>query len=353
MGCHKITYHQAGEGIDKSPLKILDAPEEKIPALIFCNNYTPFGLQHASSYQRSYSTKQNFTYNGKEEITDLDLGWYDFGARMFAPDIARWNGIDNSAENYVNQSPYHYSGNNPVLFVDFDGNDYGVKVDRGNKTITIKAHFLTSSKSSSAFKRRGSGRWNAQSGKNVYITGSIKDLKRGNADAYTVNINISSEVSGGADDQGRYQSDRDQQARQDQTGTVNSFDVETEGFVENQGGGTLNNQVDMKKGKENTSVATHEVNHAMGIAHTGDGGSQSPSGGGSVGKSQISETLKGVGIGGDNTQRNSSGRTAGVGDGTLLNNSSNQGLENGKVISVKRYNRIMRKMQRREERRNN
>lgn len=312
-------------------------------------NYYPFGLTF-NSYQRVTADENNYLFAGKERQDDLDLSWYDFGARMFAPDIARWNGIDASSENYVNQSPYHYAGNNPIKFVDFDGNDYGVKVDRGNKTITIKAHFLTSSKSATAFKEKGSAKWNAQSGKTVFVTGGLKALKQGKADVYTVNIEMTSEVSGGGDGQGRYQSDRDRQANQDNTGTVNSFDVETEGFVDNQGGGTGNNQVDMKQGEENTSVTTHEVNHAMGIAHTDDGGNQSPSGGGSVGTAQIGETLSGVGIGGDNVSRNS---TSGVGDGTLLNNSSNQGLEQGKVITLKRYNRIMRRMERREERLNN
>ncbi|MEM6526370.1 MAG: RHS repeat-associated core domain-containing protein [Bacteroidota bacterium] len=317
-------------------------------------DYYPFGYEMAGGYQRVTAKENDYLFAGKERQDELEVGWYDFGARMYAPDIARWNGIDNSAENYVNQSPYHYSGNNPILFVDFDGNDYGVKVDRGNKTITIKAHFLTSSKSAKAFKTHGSGRWNAQSAKNVFVAGGLKALRKGKADVYKINISLTSEVSGGADGQGRGVSDRDSQVRKDNTGTLNSFDVETKGFKDNQGGGTTNDKVDMRKGKEDSNITTHEVNHAMGIAHTGeDGGNQSPSGGGSVGAAQIGETLKGVGIGGDNSNRNSSGSTYPVGDGTLLNGSSNSGLENGKVISVNKYNRIMNRIKKREERRNN
>lgn len=116
---------------------------------------------------------------------------------MFDYAIARWNGVDASLENYVNQSRYHYAGNNPIKFANFDGNDYSVKIDRGNKTITMKAHYLTSSKSSSAFERQGSAKCNAQSGKSVFITGGVKDFKRGKTEAYKINIELSSEVKKG------------------------------------------------------------------------------------------------------------------------------------------------------------
>lgn len=65
-----------------------------------------------------------YLYNGKELQTDLDLGWYDYGWRMFDPTIARWNGIDNLSEKYNSYSPYHYAGNNPVRNIDIDGNEF-------------------------------------------------------------------------------------------------------------------------------------------------------------------------------------------------------------------------------------
>lgn len=271
---------------------------------------------------------------------------------MYAPDIARWNGLDISSENYYESSPYHYAGNNPVKFVDFDGNDYGVIVKRGSNggmgTITIKARFLVSRDSEANLNRNGRDQWNAQSGKNVFVAGGLKALRQGKASVYNVEVDVSTQVSGGADGQGRQESDRDALVKADQTGTLNSFDVESTGYRKaNQRGGTFSDQVDVKPG-EGGGTTEHEVSHAMGVGHTDEGGNLSPTGDGNVNSSYVAESLKGVGIGGDTSARNSK---TGTGDGTLLNGSSNQGLQTGKLISVKRYNRIMERIERREQRR--
>lgn len=63
---------------------------------------------------------KNHKYNGKEL---QETGMYDYGWRMYMPDIARWNGIDQLAEKFISSSPYAYVMNNPVSFFDPDGRD--------------------------------------------------------------------------------------------------------------------------------------------------------------------------------------------------------------------------------------
>ncbi|MEM7372550.1 MAG: DUF6443 domain-containing protein [Bacteroidota bacterium] len=84
-------------------------------------DYYPFGLQHGASSVMA-TPAQNYLYNGKEMQDELGLGWLDYGARMYDASVGRWNGVDALADAYIGWSPYNYTLNNPVRFVDPDGN---------------------------------------------------------------------------------------------------------------------------------------------------------------------------------------------------------------------------------------
>lgn len=141
----------------------------------------------------------------------------------------------------------------------------------------------------------------------------------------------------------------DMTAMADQTGTVNSFDVVDKFPDPTQAGGCGNDQITLRSDSKNSDITTHEVSHALGNAHLEQGGTLPSKGGDKVGKNNIGETLKGVGIGGNNISRNLNGTASDItvkstGDGRLLNGSTNVGLESGKVISQNRYERIMKRL---------
>ncbi|UXP33108.1 RHS repeat-associated core domain-containing protein [Reichenbachiella agarivorans] len=82
------------------------------------DDYYPFGLTF-NSY--SSGIENLFKFNGKEELEET--GWYDYGARMLDPSLARWFNIDPLADRYKNLSPYNYVANNPLKYVDPDGKE--------------------------------------------------------------------------------------------------------------------------------------------------------------------------------------------------------------------------------------
>ncbi len=97
------------------------------PTIIKENNYYPFGLTHRG-YNSGGDTSlgndfaERWKYNEKEFDESLGLDWYDFGARNYEPSLGRWMNIDNLAEKMFAYSPYNYTLNNPIYFIDPDGN---------------------------------------------------------------------------------------------------------------------------------------------------------------------------------------------------------------------------------------
>jgi RHS repeat-associated protein len=114
-------------------------------------HYYPFGLKHGSYYtsvtqkvvkkqvgdinnlleqvanelkiKATTNTAYKYKYNGKELQDELDLNWYDYGARNYQADLGRWMNVDPLAEvsQSISYSPYIYVKNNPVFFIDPNG----------------------------------------------------------------------------------------------------------------------------------------------------------------------------------------------------------------------------------------
>jgi RHS repeat-associated protein len=80
-------------------------------------SYYAFGMEMDLGLAKQDYHK--YLYNGKE--LQEELGQYDYGARFYDPETARWNVTDPLAENFSAHTPYNYVYNNPVNFTDPDG----------------------------------------------------------------------------------------------------------------------------------------------------------------------------------------------------------------------------------------
>ena len=95
-------------------------------AVYEASDYSAFGDESAVPLMQSGSVPAVITlrdaYTGKESQTpDFSTGYTDFGARQYSPTLRRWMTPDPLSEKYYGVSPYAFCNNNPVNFVDPDG----------------------------------------------------------------------------------------------------------------------------------------------------------------------------------------------------------------------------------------
>ncbi len=71
------------------------------------------------SYLSRSSEQRNFyLYKGKEQQTDFDIDWYDYGARFYDPQLGRGRVPDTITGNAPYWTPYRYTFNNPIKYIE-------------------------------------------------------------------------------------------------------------------------------------------------------------------------------------------------------------------------------------------
>jgi RHS repeat-associated protein len=160
------------------------------------NHYYPFGLKHSYNTDRyDFARDENdnifvvlepvdrnkyqYKYNGKEYQDELNLNLYDYGARNYDPAIGRYFTIDNFSEAFYNINPYQYTANNPVKFIDVNGDYIYIFGEDGSKYRYDKGK---------TYSRDDDGNWNefaAKEGSYVaQIVGALNNITQGDENSF-------------------------------------------------------------------------------------------------------------------------------------------------------------------------
>ncbi len=81
--------------------------------------YHAFGMEMPG--RKWTASDYRFAFNGKEKATEINEGDFDFGDRILDSRIGRWLTWDKLREKYPFISPYNFSLNKPITFMDPDG----------------------------------------------------------------------------------------------------------------------------------------------------------------------------------------------------------------------------------------
>ena len=80
--------------------------------------YVPFGEVFIEERNNTWNTP--YLFNAKE--FDEETGMYYYGARYYEPRLSLWMSVDKLSEENPNVSTYCYTDNNPIKYLDPDGN---------------------------------------------------------------------------------------------------------------------------------------------------------------------------------------------------------------------------------------
>ncbi|OYU66890.1 MAG: hypothetical protein CFE22_07175 [Cytophagaceae bacterium BCCC1] len=104
-------------------------------------NYSPFGLELGGSH-KNLDYQNGYKFGGKE--LDNFTSYSDFGGRWLDMNLSKWTTFDPLGEKFYFSNQNSYTNNNPIRFIDPDGQDwyefdqYGRNT--GKKTVADGAH---------------------------------------------------------------------------------------------------------------------------------------------------------------------------------------------------------------------
>ncbi|WP_026994853.1 DUF6443 domain-containing protein [Flectobacillus major] len=101
--------------------------------------YDPWGLSmKGMQINKNYANFNKHQYNGKE--FDEATEFIDLGNRILNPTIGKMMSIDRFSEKYYGMSPYQFAANNPITYVDINGDSISLNKDFSSSKYAMSAY---------------------------------------------------------------------------------------------------------------------------------------------------------------------------------------------------------------------
>ena len=133
LGNSRVTYRDGINKVDNTGNATYNDGIILESDMMQINHYYPFGMNMEGNWNGSFADAKNkYQYSGKELNSDFGLEWNDYGARFYDASVGRWLAVDPIAEGYNRWSPYTFVKNNPIRFIDPDG-QFVIEAIKGSK----------------------------------------------------------------------------------------------------------------------------------------------------------------------------------------------------------------------------
>jgi len=109
--------------------------------VISSSDYYPFGLEMKGRSYTDPTASYRYGFNGKEKDNSFaSTTEYDYGFRIYNPEIAKFLSVDPLARKYPELTPYQFASNRPIDGVDLDGLEFvecKLLIDNGKPKLEV------------------------------------------------------------------------------------------------------------------------------------------------------------------------------------------------------------------------
>jgi len=123
---YTIREHKGRKYFVKDHLGSVRATVNRDGNVLGYDDYYPFGLAMPGRSSNSANPNDDIKFTGYEKDDEAGLKLYHAGNRMYDPVLGRFMQIDRFYDKYPNMSTYQYAANNPVNFIDVNGDSIDV-----------------------------------------------------------------------------------------------------------------------------------------------------------------------------------------------------------------------------------